>query len=87
MTFDFYLSTKNTLIEYQGQQHEKPIKHFGGDKQFEIQQEHDKRKRQYAKEHNINLLEIWYYDYDNIEQILSDYLNLNSESVTTVEVA
>lgn len=41
-----------------------------------IQDEHDKRKRNYAKEHNINLLEIWYYDMDNIEEILIKELNL-----------
>ena len=31
-----------------------------------------KEKREYAKEHNIELLEIWYYDYDNIENILEN---------------
>lgn len=88
LSYDFYLKSNNTLIEYQGNFHDGTVKgNFQTQKQFEIQQEHDRRKRQYAKEHNINLLEIWYYDYDNIEQILSDYLNLNSESVTTVEVA
>lgn len=28
-------------------------------------------KRQYAKAHNIKLLEIWYWDFDNIEEILN----------------
>ena len=82
LSYDFYLVNYNTLIEYQGGQHEKPVAYFGGEDQFKIQQEHDKRKREYAKEHNINLLEIWYYDYDKIEEILIKYLNL--ETVETV---
>lgn len=82
LSYDFYLPNYNLLIEYQGEQHEHPIEYFGGEEQFKIQQEHDKRKREYAKEHNIDLLEIWYYDYNNIEEILINYLNL--ETVETV---
>jgi hypothetical protein len=63
------------LIEYQGEQHEYPIKLFGGEKQFKIQQEHDKRKREYAEFHGIQLLEIWYWDFDNIEKILEETLS------------
>ena len=72
LSYDFYLQNYNLLIEYQGKQHENPVDIFGGEKQFKIQQEHDKRKREYAKEHDINLLEIWYWDYDNIEKILNE---------------
>ena len=39
-------------------------------KKFEIQQEHDKRKREYAKQNNIDLLEITYLEEDKIEEIL-----------------
>lgn len=78
LNYDFYLPDYNLLIEAQGLQHEKPIDYFGGQEQFEIQQEHDKRKRNYAKEHNVDLLEIWHWDYENIEQILSEKLNINS---------
>lgn len=49
---------------------------------FERQLEHDKRKRNYAKENNIRLLEIWYYDIDNIEEILIKELNkINKEVI------
>jgi hypothetical protein len=71
LSYDFYLPNFNMLIEYQGEQHERPVDIFGGERQFEIQQEHDKRKREYAKKHNIELLEIWYYDFKNIEEILN----------------
>ena len=64
----------NIGIEYQGEQHEKVNNFFGGERQLEIQLEHDKRKREYAKNHNIKLLEIWYYDFNNIEEILKSQL-------------
>ena len=93
LSYDFYLPYYNLLIEAQGIQHEQPIC-FGrfSEEQasinFKKQQEHDKRKREYAKTHNINLLEIWYYDIDNIETILTEYLNnLKLESVETTGVA
>ena len=70
------------LIEFQGEQHERPIEHFGGQKHFKIQQEHDKRKCEYAKEHGYKLIEIWYYDFDRTEEILTKELNI--ESVETV---
>ena len=70
LSYDFYLPNFNMLIEYQGEQHEHPVNVFGGDKQFEIQQVHDTRKKEYAQKHNIELLEIWYYDFQNIEEIL-----------------
>lgn len=72
LSYDFYLPNYNLLIEYQGEQHEHSVERFGGEKQFVIQQEHDMRKSNYAKDHNIELLEIWYYDFKNIELILHD---------------
>lgn len=87
LSYDFYLPDFNLLIEFQGEQHERPVDYFGGDRQFKIQQEHDKRKRNYAKIHDINLLEIWYYDINNVENIIEQYLhNLKSVTVTTTGV-
>lgn len=74
LSYDFYLPNYNLLIEFQGEQHKHPVEYFGGKEQFEIQQEHDRRKRNYARNNNIELLEIWYYDFLNIENILSDRL-------------
>ena len=68
----------NLLIEFQGEQHERCMDIFHAtENDFKKQQEHDKRKREYAEEHNIELLEIWYWDYDKIENILSQELNIN----------
>ena len=77
LTYDFYLPEYNLLIEYQGGQHFKPTNYMGGKEKFKKQVEHDKRKRNYAKEHFINLLEITYKD--NIKNKLYSYF----ETVTT----
>lgn len=88
LSYDFYLPQYNLLIEFQGEQHEHPIEHFGGEEKFKVQQEHDKRKREYAKIHNIDLLEIWYYDINNIDEILTETLNnLKLETVETTGIA
>ena len=79
LSYDFYLHESNILVEFNGEQHNRPINYFGGIDKFKVQQEHDKRKRDYAKEHNIDLLEIWYYDYDNIEQILNEKLHIDNK--------
>ena len=72
MSFDFYIPDWNILIEFQGIQHEKPVDFFGGEEQFLIQQEHDRRKRKYAEDNNIKLLEIWYYEIKSIPYILDE---------------
>mgnify|MGYP004570286465 CR=1 FL=1 len=76
LRYDFYLQDYNLLIECQGIQHKEWQKTWITKKDFERQLIHDKRKKQYAIDHNINFLEIWYYDIDNIEQILTKQLNL-----------
>ena len=75
LSYDFYLPNHNILIECQGEQHERPIEYFGGKEQFIVQQEHDRRKRKYAEDKNIKLLDIWYYDLSNVNQILTNVLN------------
>lgn len=84
LSYDFYLPQYNLLIECQGEQHEHPVEYFGGIKKYVIQKIHDTRKRKYAHDHNINLLEIWYYEKTKINKILEQTLNnLKSESLTT----
>ena len=70
LSYDFYLPDYNLFIEYQGIQHYKPIDFFGGEKSFKNQQKNDELKRMYAKKNSIELLEISYIDFNNIEQIL-----------------
>ena len=76
LSYDFYLPDYNLLIECQGIQHEIWMEGWITKEGFERQLEHDRRKREYAKQHNIKLLEIWYYEIDKIEDILIKELNL-----------
>lgn len=80
LSYDFYLTKYNLLIEYQGEFHDGTAWQQT-EMDFLRQQEHDKRKRAYAKKHGIHLLEIWYWDYENIEQILNKTLNNLENSV------
>ena len=77
LRYDFYLPKKNKLIECNGKQHEEYTPFFYKTFiDFKRQQKHDERKREYAKENNIKLIEIRYYDINNIEQILLKELNI-----------
>ena len=74
LSYDFYVQKYNLLIEYNGRQHYE--NGFGEElHEFHKQLHHDWLKRKYAKSHNINLLVIPYWDFDNIEKILEDYLS------------
>lgn len=79
LSYDFYIPCENTLIEFQGRQHEIPVNFEGfgeayAKSRFETQVEHDKRKREFANASSINLLEIWYWDFKNISSILAEKL-------------
>ena len=65
------------LIEYDGIQHFEWQKGMMTKKEFERLQYHDRLKNEYCKNNNIKLLRIPYWDFDNIEQILKNELNLN----------
>lgn len=64
LSYDFAVFDSNNtlkyLIECQGHQYYEPVKKYGGVEKFDIQEEHDKCKRNYTDEHNIKLVEISY---------------------------
>ena len=72
-TFDFFLPIFNTAIEYNGEQHYKPIKTFGGEERFLQQQAYDTNKVIYCKENNITLKIISYLEFNNIDTISNDF--------------
>ena len=74
LSYDFYLPEYNLLIEYQGEFHDGTA-YQQTTEQFEYQKEHDRRKKEYAKSNGYNFLEIWYWDFDKIEEILEIHLN------------
>lgn len=72
--FDYAIFNRETLlclIEYDGEQHFKPVEFFGGKEAFQKQQERDRKKNKWCKENNIPLLRIPYTDY---EQLDAEYL-------------
>ena len=71
LSYDFYIPSHKLLIEINGSQHYKPIQYFGGTKKFNIQKEHDKRKRLYAKRYGYKLLEIKYFDHTYLNEMLN----------------
>ena len=60
LKFDFYIQSKNLLIEYDGIQHFKPIEFWGGIEGLRKQQQNDEIKNQYCKVNNICLLRLPY---------------------------
>jgi len=70
LPFDFYLPNLNVIIEFDGEQHFKPIKYFGGEKTFKIIQKRDFIKNEYCRKNNIKLIRIPQYYFNNIEEFL-----------------
>ena len=72
LRFDFYIPSKNLLIEYDGEQHFKPKEIFGGEKEFTKRKRYDKIKTEYAKKNGYKLIRIPFYDFDKIGEILNE---------------
>lgn len=76
LSYDFYLPEYKTLIEYQGQFHDGTAwKGIIDAKCAMMQRQNDAKKREYAKQKQLNLIEIWYYQRDQIPEILSGLVN------------
>ena len=74
--FDFYMPDKNMCIEYNGEQHYRPVHHFGGIKKFINRLKMDAIKRWYCFSHNITLLVIPYWEND-IEAAIKNNISKN----------
>jgi len=57
-------------IEYQGEQHYRPVSIFGGEDSFKSQIKRDKIKKKYCKSNNIELLIIPYWKIEDAEKTL-----------------
>jgi hypothetical protein len=68
LPFDFYLPNKNMCIEFQGEQHYKPFKYFGGNKKYLKTRKNDLIKYDYCLANDIKLIIIKYSD--DINKIL-----------------
>lgn len=75
LPFDFYLPDYNLCIEYQGEQHYRPVTFNGCSKviaknKFEMQKIKDKIKKEYCINNGISFLEISYKEFNHLEKIL-----------------
>ena len=76
MYVDFYVNINNIeyIIEYNGEQHYKPIEYFGGEEEFKKQCFRDEHLRVYCNNNNIRLLEIPYLEKSNINNLLNNLI-------------
>jgi hypothetical protein len=68
--YDIFIPEYNILIEYDGIQHFKPVKYFGGEEVFKKTVENDNIKDEFAKKKGIKLIRIPYTDFSKINEIL-----------------
>ena len=80
LPFDFYLPKYNLCVEYDGEQHYKIVKYWGGKKTFVQNKRNDKIKNTYCRKNNIKLYRITYKD--NIEEKMKELINSLSQYQT-----
>ena len=89
LLFDFAIFDNNKkligLIEFQGGQHYRAVEYFGGEDGFKLNQARDASKRNYCKENNIPLLEISYTKFDQINEILKEFIEKISIKTDIIE--
>jgi rubrerythrin len=79
LPFDFYLPTYNTVIEYDGLQHFRPVGMFGGEKAFQQNKLRDKLKTLYCKNSKIRIIRIPYTMKNNeVESYIKKELGITS---------
>lgn len=78
LELDIFIKELNVGIEYQGIQHVKSIKAWGGEEGLKNRKEHDEKKARLCKKNNIDLIYFWYDEdltKDLIRDKLSKYIN------------
>lgn len=75
LSYDYYIPNHKILIEYQGEQHYKPINYFGGLSRFAVQIKHDEMKKGYAINHGYRIIYIPYMvdTYNKVCNFLKQY--------------
>ncbi len=79
LRFDFYLHDYNLLLEFQGHHHFQPVnKGYRAKNTHKKTVKHDRIKWNYCNENEIYLLRISHKEYDKIETILTDVLQIET---------
>lgn len=76
LPFDFYLPQFNTVIEFDGQHHYKPIRSI---EHYKKTIRNDNIKNNFCKDNKINLIRIPYWERDNMDEIILNNLYGNTE--------
>ena len=76
LEIDVFIKDKKIGIEYNGEQHYKPIKHFGGEESLKKVKERDKKKKQLCKKFGIQL-HIIKYNEEVSKELVKSKLALN----------
>ena len=82
MSYDVFIYGLNIAIEYQGEQHFKPVDYFGGGKHFLDTQNRDQLKKKLSQDNGIKLIYINYDETINeslIKQKINNVLNKTSK--------
>lgn len=77
LELDIYIKELNIGIEYQGIQHYKPLKHWGGEEGFVTRRANDLRKKRLCQAHGTELVEFSYLEEitdDLVAQKLDPYI-------------
>lgn len=76
LSFDFYLPDYNICIEFDGEQHYKPVEIFGGIEGFKSTKIRDQIKNKWCIENNTDLIRIKYNQVNKIKYILKEKLQI-----------
>ena len=74
LPFDFHIKRTKILIEYDGQQHFKPVPQYGGEKALRALQKRDAIKTLWCVRNGYYLIRIKYSDVKNVYKILDYHL-------------
>ena len=73
--FDFFIPSLNIAIEYDGEQHYKSIDAWGGEVYLESVRQSDALKNDFCEYMGIDLLRIPYWEFDNIHEIVTNFID------------
>jgi len=84
---DFFLKDFNLVIEYDGEQHYKPVKIFHNNTSFKSVKESDRLKNLYCKTNNINLLRIPFWEFNSLNKIIDTTLSelINRKTIDQIK--
>lgn len=79
LRYDFYLPTRNTIIEFDGPHHTKPLRYKGSSeasalKTHQLTKLYDQRKDDFVKEKGMHIIRIPYDQLKNIAAVLASFV-------------